>query len=266
MPPEVDAPAITAPRAPKRRLSLAAKIISAVIGLVGAVTGVVSILPILQRDASSLDSLTVTVEPIVSSAVSFAVPVSAPWAEFPGSMDRCSDEQLAWLQVHGRPMQERYLIEVTNTAKEGATLSLKDFRGVGAASESAQRSVSVVCDSSGVPSQLRAASLDPATGAPAEYEQNNPNIPDNPLVYNLAPGETGQIAFSLRSALDFGGQIIATVALGGEERDAVLPFDKNLTVVGVASDPARFTIAGGALTCIADAACVPLDLLARLAD
>jgi hypothetical protein len=251
----------------RRRLSLAAKVASAIIGVVGAVTGLVSILPIVFRDASSLDSLTVSVEPIESAAVQlFAVPLGAPWESFPVAEDVCSDDQLAWLHEHGAPMRERYLLEVTNTAKEGAMLSLKDFRGEGESGSPTEVSVAVLCDQSGVPSQLRAASLDPSSGGSAKYEQNNPNIPDNPLVYNLAPGETGQIAFSVRSTQDFVGQIVVTVSLGADERDTVLPFGDELVVPGVAAAPARFTVTDGRLDCVLDPGCVPLDVLARLAD
>jgi hypothetical protein len=255
----------TAPQ--KKRFSLLAKVISAAIGVIGAVTGVVSILPIVLRDASSVDSLVATVEPIESPLTHlFALPANADWESFPTSVEGCDTDQFDWLAERGTELHERYLLEVANSAKEGAMIALKDFRGEGEVSAAGEQLISVLCDQSGVTSQLRAASLDPASGEPARYVQNNPNVPDNPLVYTLEPGETGQIALSLRSAFDFSGEVVVTVALGTEKKDVVLPFGDTLTVAGVSQDPARFTVRGGVLSCIADEECVVEDVIARIAQ
>lgn len=237
-------------------------IISAAVAIIGAVTGVIGVWPLIFRDATTLDSLEISVESADSDlAPVFAVPVGAAWETFPTSASVCDAQQLAWLEQNGTRLAERYLVSVANSAHEGAMMSLKDFHGVGEVVAGPPTHVAVLCDQTGAgASNIRAAALDPGSGGNAVFQQPDPSLPDNPLVFNLAPGENGQFALSVRSTAAFSGTIVFVTALGTESREAELPVG-TLDLPGIAG--IGFVIADGALACdIPD--CTPADVLAAL--
>ena len=239
-------------------------LVSAAVGVIGAVTGVIGVWPLLFRDATTLDSLTIAVESAESQlAPAFAVPISVDWASFPESPSRCDASQLAWLEANGRPLAQRHLVSVANVASEGAMLSLKGFRGEGEAMAVASH-VAVTCDMTGAgASGLRTAVLDPASGTGAVYVQPDRSLPDNPLVFNLAPGENGQFALLLQSSADFRGRIVFAEALGAETREVELPLGVDVELPGLA--PVQLSVVDGRLTCVTDAACDVDALLASFA-
>lgn len=240
-------------------------IVSGLVAVIGAVTGVVGVMPILFRNATTLDTFTVTVEPAESSRIAvFAVPLTADWETFPTSQAVCDDGQLAWLEARGTRLVERFLVSVSNTADQGAMLSLKDFRGEGEASAPGPTHVAVTCDQAGAgASTLRSALVDPSSGRVGVYVvESDPSVPPSPLVFNLAPGENGQFALTLRSSADFVGSIVFTEALGDESRKVALPFDDDVELPGTAST--RFTVKDGELACDGVEDCTPADTIAAL--
>jgi hypothetical protein len=191
------------------------------------------------------------------------VPITAAWDAFPASESVCDAEQSAWLEANGTVLVERYLVSVSNTADDGAMLSLKDFRGDGEASEPDPMHVAVTCDQAGAgPSNLRAALIDPSNGTIGVYVLSDPEQPVSPLVFNLAPGENGQFALNIRSSADFTGSIVFAESLGDESRLVPLPLDGALDVPGTAAT--RFTVQDGRLVCEGEADCTPSDTLAAL--
>jgi len=253
--------AVTVEKKPWWRHTWAA--VSALVAVVGAITGIVSILPLIFRDATTLDSLTISAESIESDlSPTFAVPLTADWSSFPASSSVCDATQLSWLESNGMRLEERFLISVANAAKEGAMMSLKNFTGIGEVVAGPPTNVAVTCDQTGGgTSNLRAAQLDPATGRTAVYVQSDPSLPDNPLVFNLAPGENGQFAITLESSADFSGTIVFIEALGTETREVTLPIGE-VALPGTA--PIRFTVKDGGLACVAVEDCVPADILTGL--
>lgn len=238
--------------------------VSAIVAVLGAVTGVIGIWPLVFRNATTLDSLTVAVEPAESPRVTvFAVPITAAWNTFPTSESVCDPGQLAWLEANGARLTERFLVSVSNTADDGAMLSLKDFRGQGDASAPDPMHVAVTCDEAGAgASNLRSALIDPATDRIGVYVAPDPAQPVSPLVFNLAPGENGQFALNIRSSGDFAGTIVFTEALGDDVRLVTLPIDRDLDVPGTATT--RFAVVDGRLACEAVADCTPTDTIAAL--
>lgn len=232
--------------------------------MLGTVTGVIGIWPLVFRNATSLDSLTVTVEPAESERVAvFAVPITAAWDTFPVSDSVCDGQQRTWLEENGTRLTERFLVSVSNTADDGAMLSLKDFRGDGEVGEPQPMHVAVTCDEAGAgASNLRSALIDPSTGRIGVYVQPDPALPVSPLVFNLAPGENGQFALSIRSSADFTGAIVFTEALGDDTRLVTLPIDGGLDVPGTAAT--RFTVQDGRLACEAVADCTPAETIDAL--
>ncbi|MFD5224180.1 hypothetical protein ACFWHT_01025 [Microbacterium sp. NPDC058342] len=239
-------------------------VLGAVVGIVGAVTGVISIVPLLVRDVTTPDSLAVTAESADAElAPVFAVPIGADWSDFPTSSGACSQEQQAWLDDVGTRLTERFMVSVGNRASEGATLSLKDFRGQGETASTSSEAVAVVCDRGGTGgSSMRAARVDPASGRTAVYAQADPSLPDNPLVFNLAPGESGDFALLVQSSADFTGDLVFTVSVGSESWTAVLPVDGGVSVPGLAAQ--RFTISEGGLACVGTEPCDPHEVLQDL--
>ena len=239
-------------------------LVSALVAVLGAVTGVVGVMPILFRNATTLDSLTVSVEPVESQRIAvFAVPITAAWETFPTSQNVCDDRQLAWLEERGTRLTERFLVSVSNTADEGAMLSLKDFRGQGEVSATTPAHVAVTCDQAGAgPSNLRSALVDPSSGRIGAYVDPETSAPAAPLVFKLAPGENGQFALNIQSSADFVGSIVFTEALGGASRIVPLPFEGDFDVPGTA--PIRFTVQSGELACSGVEDCTPADTIATL--
>jgi hypothetical protein len=237
-------------------------IVSAAVAIVGAITGVISVWPLIFRDATTLDSLVLSVEPADSQlAPVFAVPVGSDWVSFPTSTSVCDAAQLAWLEANGTRLAERFLVSVTNSAHEGALMSLKEFRGVGSVVAGPPTHVAVVCDQTGAgTSNIRAAGLDPGADGVAAFQQADPTLPDDPLVFTLAPGENGQFALSVRSSAAFSGTIAFTAAVGTETRQVELPID-TLELPAVA--PIGFVIIDGVLACDVPN-CDPTTALARL--
>lgn len=239
-------------------------IVSAIVGILGTVTGVIGVWPLIFRDATTLDSLTIEVESAESPFSSmFAVPATAPWESFPTSSSFCDPAQRSWLETHGVLLERRFLVSVANTAQEGAMLSLKDFRGSGDVASTPPTHIAVVCDETGGgESGIRSALVDPASGRTAVYVQPDPTLPDNPLVFNLAPGENGQFALLVESSADFSGGIVFTEALGGATREVLLPLGGDLEQPGVA--PIRFAVVDGDLACVGVEGCVPDDVIRAL--
>jgi|GEM_PF-1643366 len=239
-------------------------VLGVVVAVVGAVTGVIGVLPILFRDATTPDSLTVSLQAAEAELVStFAIPLTADWSGFPTSATGCTAEQQAWLESTGLLLHERYLVTVGNRAAEGATLSLKDFRGKGEAASTPPQAIAVVCDRSGSGAAgMRAAKLDPASGRTAVYEQRDPSLPDNPLVFNLTPGESGDFALFVQSSADFTGELVFTASLGGESWPVTLPIEGGVKVPGLATQ--RLTVAGERLACIGSSECDPGKVIADL--
>lgn len=239
-------------------------IFGAVVGIVGAITGVIGILPLLFRDVTTPESLTVAVESADAElAPVFAVPIDTDWSSFPAAVGSCTQEQLAWLDGAGRRLAERYLVSVGNAASEGAMLSLKDFRGEGQGASTPAQAVAVICDQTGSGgSALRAARVDPASGRTAVYAQADPSLPDNPLVFNLAPGESGDFALLVQSSADFDGELVFTASLGSKTWTVTLPVNGGVSASGVAAQ--RFTVVDGRLACVGPDPCDPDQVLTEL--
>ncbi len=258
-----EAAAAPSSRAPWWRRTWA--LVSAAIGVIGAVTGVIGVWPLLVRDATSLDSLTVAVESAESElAPVFAVPLEAEWSSFPESAERCDAGQLDWLEANGERLARRHLVSVANVASEGAMLSLKGFRGDGEVTAPASH-VAVTCDLTGAgESGIRTAVVDAASGGIAVYVQPDPSLPDNPLVFNLAPGENGQFALLVQSSADFAGRIVFTESLGGQEREVELPLEGKVVLPGLV--PERLTVSGGRLSCVSTSPCDADALIASFSS
>lgn len=189
--------------------------------LVGLAVGIISVLPIIFDNSSSLDTLSLSASPYRTDEVKhYLLPLDAPIEQLPSSDAGCSKEQSAWLDEHGRAFQRDYLVEVRNTADSGPFIALQNFHGSGELRSSSEGLV-IECDMSSSTAVAEPAHLQLDTTVGAYFDKSRfgnagQGAPNTPLAYNLEPGETGQIVLSLSSLQDFEGTLQVTAAVGDD--------------------------------------------------
>lgn len=194
-----------------------------IVAVVTLITSVVSIWPILFKDESNAQSLSVKMKPFRAESVAhFALPVGAPIETFPTGGPLCSQAQEEWLQQHGVRFQRDYLVELRNTAGGGGSLAVSNFHGVAKSSVPGKASYVVECDKTGdggVVTEPARLLLDSGEGAffdKSVLGAAGTGQPNSPLAYNLRPGETGQIVLTLSAVSGFEGDVVASVAAGND--------------------------------------------------
>lgn len=201
---------------------------SATIAGIGAVTGVISVIPILAGNATSFSSAEVFASPVENHISEWALPDSALDTPIPPG-ELCGDEQLAWLKNHGEPLNNRLLIDMRNTASKGPMLALTDF-GVGTQPDEMGSSeqdvmIRVICDSRSANTELvQIARLDAdIPSATARFvrvtSDGSQPLPEVPIAWNLAPGETGKLEFQLFSRDAVAGNVKLNLTSRGETRE-----------------------------------------------
>jgi len=253
-----------------RSLSPLSRVISALVAGISLVTGIIAIVPILTKDATNFSSLRAAAEPL-GGELEFGLPSSAPFNTYPtGTADACTPAQQKWLEANGEPITTRFLVDLRNVASEGAMLALKSFRGDGKSGSDAPL-IKVTCDpTGGSATSVQAARLlvsDPTQVAyfdKSAFNQTKEGIPDSPVVWNLAPGETGQLVLALFPTASFTGGLDVTAVRGTEQRDFPIEVDgkAKFSVPGLAFGGMTFLQAGATLKCIrlAGSGRVPCEL------
>lgn len=245
---------------PRRKgLSTTAKVLTSVVSGVSFITGVIAVLPIVFRDASSVQALTVEVNAYPATATEWALPATSELTGFPsGEGDVCTPDQAAWLEDHAEPIVTHVIVEMRNRASEGAMLTVKDFAFTGERTSGAKRSLRVVCDTSPQDSiRAQPARLDAtvdggvAVFSASTFGARTEGLPDTPAAWNLAPGETGRMLVRVYGGSAAVGGLGATV-LAGTESTALSP-DENaveIIVLPLIDDGLRYLRAGEGLRCI----------------
>lgn len=210
-------------------------IASGTLALVAAVTGIISIIPILTADPSNVKHLEMTATAVESAVTEWAIPPAVlldeqQFEEFVATFEgavACDSSGANWLAQNGTQVQRHFSLSVRNAAKEGPMLALKDFRST-TAGESERGPVSTLfrCDPSGVvPQSVTYAKLladDPGAVASVirlEAGAAPGSSPIIPLSFNLAPGETGAIPVDLYSRNPVSGAIQTTVVTSDARLD-----------------------------------------------
>lgn len=200
-----------------------------VIGFVGAVTGVITVISILASDKTSFSHLEMTATVDERTASEWVLPLSALDTDSPDGSP-CGPEHIAWLEEHAERMERRLMLTVRNTAREGAMLALTDFRSdTPGAADRGPVGVRLVCDPSGVlPANLYYGRVDvDRPDLTARHIHIKPAgtavaAPEIPIAYNLAPGETGRIPIELFSRNPVQGAIEVTVLNRDEEQSLTI--------------------------------------------
>jgi len=231
-----------------------------VIGIVGAITGVISIWPIITANASGLDDLRLTATPYPETATEWALPVGSDLTTYPGAgAEGCTEDRQQWLEANATQIHRSLLIDMRNVADSGPMLSVSDVRIEGERYPHGETTVLVVCDPATTPPQpLEAAMLDASSGSSVAvfsaeaYGIQQEGLPDLPVTWNLAPGETGLVVLRVGSAVGYDGALTATVVDAGRTTDVEVAVEG----IDALAAPALVELgqvhlrAGSALTCI----------------
>ena len=200
--------------------------VSGALALIGAVTGVISVIPILTRDATNFSHLEIAATPVAGEASEWALPVEALDLEFPVTGTACGPEQVSWLEANATRMQRSFMLNLRNVASEGAMLALTEFRSTAEGDEDrGPVKIRFVCDPSGVMPELlyygKLLADDPSRDAVHVKLQTGAatnSSPEMPVAFNLAPGESGKIPLDLFSRNPVRGSVQATVLSRDEQR------------------------------------------------
>lgn len=201
-------------------------IVSGTIALVGTVASVISIIPILTRDATNFSHLTVSAVAVEDDVTEWALPPEALDLDFPAADEPCGASRIDWLKEHAKPLHRSFVVSARNSASEGAMLALTEFRSTEeGAAERGPVNVRLVCDPTGSPPEEvyygRLLADEPTSEATqARVRSGDPAsaIPEVPIAYNLAPGESGKIPLELFSRNPVSGKVQMTVLSRSESR------------------------------------------------
>lgn len=243
-------------------------IIGAVVGVVGAVTGVISVWPILTANASGVDDLRISAMPYPESATEWALPADTDLSTYPaGTSEACGPQQREWLQQSATQIHRTLLLDLRNVADSGPMLSISDVRIEGERATNRAPAVLVVCDTSAAPPRpLEAAMLDASSArsvavfSAEAYGIQQEGLPDLPVTWNLAPGETGLIVLRIGASVAYDGTLTAGVVDKGTKSDIEIAVDgvESLSAPPLVALGEVHLRAGSALTCVdeSDAATV----------
>lgn len=215
--------------------------LSAVVAVVGAVTGLITVVLTLTKDTTNFSHLHVEAAPNSAAPREWAV---APEVLLEGSSqgafsgEPCGTAELEWLDAHGEQINLHYDVSMRNAAKEGPMLALEDFRATpdtqasnpeDSPEESERPLLRVVCDPAGQPpSELSFARIrldDPGSVAHFVHVRSEANAGGSaplPVAFNLAPGESGTLPLDFSTGRRVVGAVQTTVISRGEERTQVI--------------------------------------------
>lgn len=247
-------------QARRRTLGRVWAIIAGVVGVVGAVTGVISIVPILTANSSGLDDLRLAASSFPESATEWALPLGTDLTSYPGAGgEGCTDERREWLEARATQIHRSLLIDMRNVADSGPMLSVSDVRIEGDRFPDTDTAVLVICDpASTAPQPLEAAMLDASTAgsvavfAAEAYGIQQEGLPDLPVSWNLAPGETGLVVLRIGSSVAYDGALTASVVDAGRVIDMEIVVDglDHLAAPALVGLGEVYLRAGSALTCV----------------
>lgn len=244
-------------------------VIAAVIGVVGAITGVIGIWPIITANASGIDDLRLTASPYPASVTEWALPVATDLSTYPAAGgEGCTEERRQWLASRATQIHRSLLLDMRNVADSGPMLALSDVRIEGERFPHGETAVLVVCDPATTPPRpLEAAMLDASSSnsvavfSAEAYGIQQEGLPDLPVTWNLAPGETGLVVLRIGSSVGYDGALTVGVVDAGQTTDVTVVVDGVDALVA----PALVELgivqlrAGATLTCVderdADAVC-----------
>ena len=238
------------------RWSTVAKWVAAAVSVISVAVGVVTVLPILFPNASGVNTVALSASDTTPDLVRI-VPVTA-LTSFPiGLDDGCDAAQLEWLRQVGSATVNQVQIDLRNTAAKGAIVSVTDVAGEGAPPPSTTDAVLIDCRpiTSIGNSKSAIVQLNPGSG-PGYFDNSTPgteteHLPDSPIGYNLAPGESAQFTLTITSAAGFEGALVAVVRSGADAVVTPIAVDgiEQIVVPASSASPVFLMVEAGSLRC-----------------
>jgi hypothetical protein len=225
-----------------------APIIGGIATALSLVVGFIAIIPILTQNSSGVDKLDIEVEPYrPDDILLYSIPVSLV-PELPVEEgDVCGPGRLTWLAANATPVDGYYFVTITNRATSGNVIGFSDIVGVGESTESSGGAIVLECDQRSA-NQIAPALVDVSSGQAAYYDRSrleaDSNVPETPLIYNLAPGETGQFVLLVVSTAGFSGDVQYTVTSGSDRRTGTLDLGDVVELPGTSPFPPAIVLAG----------------------
>ena len=233
---------------------------TAALTVIGGIWTVYEIKTELTRDKSNFSSLMLSAQPYPVTATEWALPLATDFSSFPASNGVCGEEQQVWLQERGLRVTTRVVLDMRNTASEGPMLVVKEIGVAGERRPSDDVRILVVCDSApSAATVLRSARLDAtredgvAVLSAATFGAVSDGLPDTPVAWNLAPGETGQLVIRLSGSQQVSGTLVATV-LSGTSARIVLVDHGSVTLRPLLDSGLTYLDAGQNLRCLREQA------------
>lgn len=213
--------------------------VSTILAVVAAVTGVVTVIPILTADPSNITHLVTSAEVTASQTTEWAIPPEVildeeqflALTDMFKEPDYCESDGADWLETNATRLQRKFTLSVRSEAREGPMLALTDFRSTAERGlERGPITVRFVCNPGGLlPQSLTYAKLaadNPEEQAQVVRLQAGEGVGDTPtiaLAFNLAPGESGTMPLELYSRSKTTGSIVTTVLTTDGPEEVVIP-------------------------------------------
>lgn len=228
-------PAASKSGPPPRWLQLLRKGWPAVAGLavlVGLAGGLVQLSQLISTRTGDASTLKIEAGSVAYSLGDYAVPVDAPFDEFPSDLvDQpnmpgvrvCSEEQHKWLRRHGTPYVTYLSVSLRNEAESGG-ITVRDFKTKGEVRSPVVPLVAVRCIIPIGGAVFRQAGILPADNrsiavwSDDEPHKGNPEVKlfdgGAPVAYDLDAGESAQLDLFIETPEDYLGAIEASVLAG----------------------------------------------------
>lgn len=209
--------------------------------IVSLTVGLIQLGQSLSARPAGVNTVTIEAGSAVPSLGDYAVPIDAPFDEFPTHTTPypsipetkvCSEEQHRWLKDHGRPYVSALKISIRNSAGSGA-VTVRDIRTKGAVIPEEVPLIAVRCMipiGAAIYRQVGFLKTDNASSAVWGEKMGNSVDPSAPVfeqgsdvVYDLNPGGSAELELLLEVHNDFLGSIEATVL--AEDRKSVVNVD-----------------------------------------
>lgn len=167
----------------------------------------------------------------VSRSEWYSVPIDVPWAELWATPGACTPATFEWLEQHGRVMPPHdFTSYITNMAGTGSVAKVSRIRPQGELTKPPAETVLVgamACTGAGEEGLYATMQLgvDPVAVfhpcyADAEYScagsAENPPVAGDPVVFDVAPGETRVLHLTWTQKMDFVGRFVATLDVDGQ--------------------------------------------------
>lgn len=236
-------------------------IIGGVATALSLIVGVIAIVPILTQNASDVGKLDVSAEPYrPGDILLYSIPVDLVPQLPVEEGDVCGPDRLSWLEANAEPVDGYYFVTITNRATSGNVISFSDIIGVGESSVPDGGAIVIECDQQSA-NRIAPALLNASSGQAAYYDRSRMDdagtTPETPLIYNLAPGETGQFVLLVVSANAFNGEVQYEVTSGAEHTTGLFDLGGTVDLPGTSPFSPAIVLAGDPLWACSTSAPIP---------